>query len=91
MKTHHFKALYFRELGAIEQQFIINWFDDHKAIKYTGKRFSCEMIILDEELIYNLIRKMNRLRNRISRDSRIDHVILNYEPQYCCNKTGTIV
>jgi len=91
MRTHHFKAIYYRELGVIEQQFVRDWFGDHIVKKYSGRRFTNDMIILDDELIYNLVRKMNRLRNRIEKNTRIDFVLQNYEPCYCCNKTGTIV
>lgn len=91
MKTHHFKAVYYCELGVIEQQFVRDWFVDHVVKKYSGRRFTNDMIILDDELIYNLVRKMNKLRNRIAKDTRIDHVLGTYAPKYCCSKTGTIV
>lgn len=91
MKTHHFRAIYYCELGVIEQQFVRDWCDDHILKKYTGRRFTNEMIILDDELIYNLIRKQNRLKNRVARENIIDDVLEKYKTQYCCKKIGTIV
>jgi hypothetical protein len=91
MKNHHFRALYYARVGVIEQQFIRDWFDNHRVTKYTGRRFTPDMVILDEELIYNLVRKMNKLQNQEARDKRIDNVIAKFAPSYCCNKIGTVV
>lgn len=91
MKTHHFKAIYYSELGVIEQQFVRDWFDDHIVKKYTGRRFTDDMVILDDELIYSLIRKMNRLKNKFKRENKIDYILEKYKIQHCCTKTGTIV
>jgi hypothetical protein len=91
MKCHHFKALYYCDLCLTEQQYIRDWFVDHRVTKYTGRRYSDEMVIMDEVLIYNLIKYMNRLKNRKTRDAHVDSVIESYATKHCCNKIGTVV